>query len=192
MKHFIKNAGWLLFVGFMFGCNTTTVEKPSSSTEKDWVKQFDEQLELNGHRNWILVVDKAFPQQPGMTIINTNEKLLPVLDAVLKKIGASTHVKPTIFNDAELSYLNDSLVPGVSNYKAELAKTLNGATIQPLLHDTVFVRMDAASKLFSVTVLKTEEVIPYSSVFLQLDCGYWSGEKEQQLRQLMKAQSNKQ
>jgi hypothetical protein len=54
------------------------------------------------------------------------------------------------------------------------------------LHDTVFVKMDAAAKLFSITVLKTEEVIPYSSVFIELDCAYWGGDKEQALRKLMK------
>lgn len=151
-----------------------------------WKEQFDEQLKLGGHRNWILVVDKAFPQQPGMHIINTGEKLLPVLESVLKEINASAHVRPIVYNDAELQFLTDSLAPGVSEYKANLKKTLGSLTSTALLHDTVFVRMDAASKLFSVTVLKTEEVIPYSSVFIQLDCAYWGGDKEKQLRQIMK------
>jgi hypothetical protein len=51
--------------------------------------------------------------------------------------------------------------------------------------------MDKAAKLFSITVLKTEEVIPYSSVFLELDCSYWGAEKEKKLRDLMKSVNNK-
>ncbi|WP_182953509.1 hypothetical protein [Pedobacter gandavensis] len=55
-----------------------------------------------------------------------------------------------------------------------------------LLHNEVFKKLDAESKLFKVLVIKTNEVIPYTSVFLQLDCGYWNGEKEQQLRDEMR------
>lgn len=172
-----------------FSCSP--VQNETKAVAQTWQQQFDEQLQLNGHRNWILVVDKAFPQQPGMNIINTSEKLLPVLDEVLKKIGSSTHVKPVIYNDAELQYLTDSLAPGVNLYKENLKKSLGRFTAQPVLHDTVFVKMDAASKLFSITVLKTEEVIPYSSVFIELDCAYWGGDKEKQLRDIMKSSNNK-
>ncbi len=166
-------------------------KQATNDNKENWQQQFDEQLQLSGHRNWILVVDKAFPQQPGMHIINTNEKLLPVLEAVLKKIDHSTHVKPVIYNDAELQFINDSLAPGVSSYKQQLKKVLNGAMVQSLLHDSIFVRMDKAARLFSITVLKTEEVIPYSSVFLELDCAYWGGDKERQLRAIMKSDNNK-
>jgi hypothetical protein len=47
--------------------------------------------------------------------------------------------------------------------------------------------LDAASKLFKVFILKTDEVIPYTSVFMQLDCGYWNTESEKHLRERMKA-----
>ena len=189
-KNLLIGCSFLLIIGFI-SCGSEIKQNNQPAETVGWQQQFDEQLQLNGHRNWILVVDKAFPQQPGMHIINTNEKLLPVLETVLKKIGASTHVKPTIYNDAELQFITDSLAPGADAYKQQLQKVLNGAHTQPLLHDTVFVRMDKAAKLFSITVLKTEEVIPYSSVFLELDCAYWSGEKEKILRDKMKSVTNK-
>jgi hypothetical protein len=34
-------------------------------------------------------------------------------------------------------------------------------------------------------VLKTRMTIPYTSVFLRLDCGYWSDEQEKRLREKM-------
>jgi len=176
----------LIFVLVALSCKQSINVKKES-----WQQQFDDQLQLSGHRNWILVVDKAFPQQPGMHMINTNEKLLPVLETVLIKINHSTHVKPVIYNDAELEFINDSMAPGVSSYKQQLKKVLNGAIVQSLLHDSVFIRMDKAARLFSITVLKTEEVIPYSSVFLELDCAYWSGDKERKLRSIMKSDNNK-
>jgi hypothetical protein len=54
------------------------------------------------------------------------------------------------------------------------------------MHDSVFVKIDQASRLFKVIILKTEETIPYSSVFIQLDCKYWSDENEKALRELMR------
>lgn len=164
--------------------------EPASATAGNWQKELDEQIQLNGHRNWILVVDKAFPQQPGMHIINTGQRLLPVLDTVMKKLDSASHVKPVIFNDAELQYINDSLAPGANAYKEQLNKLMAEKDMQPMLHDSVFVLMDKASKLFSITVLKTEEVIPYSSVFLQLDCRYWGPEKEKLLREKMRSSTN--
>lgn len=188
-KNILPFISIILLAYTFLSCAQNREEKPDF--EKTWQQQFDEQLALNGHRNWILVVDKAFPQQPGMHIINTNQKLLPVLSEVLKKIKNSSHVSPTVYNDAELQLLSDTLAPGVNEYKDQLQKTLNGIKATPLLHDSVFVKMDAAAKLFSITVLKTDEVIPYSSVFIELDCAYWNGEKEKQLREIMKSHSNK-
>ncbi|WP_449438014.1 hypothetical protein [Pedobacter steynii] len=57
-----------------------------------------------------------------------------------------------------------------------------------MLHDSVFRKLDTESKLFKVLVIKTNETIPYTSVFLQLDCAYWNGEKEKQLRDALSAQ----
>ncbi len=186
-----KTSCWIFVVMIsLIGCVNDTTIAPSVG-DPDWQEDFNEQLQLNGHRNWILVVDKAFPQQPVMKIINTGQGLLPVLEKVLEKIKSSTHVKPVIFNDAELQFISDSLAPGANQYKTALQKILTNYNTSPLMHDTVFVRMDAAAKLFTITVLKTEEVIPYSSVFIQLDCASWGGEQEKKLREIMKTSQTK-
>ena len=190
MKYSFFLAAELFLFCITLSCKQEIKESVNPFKES-WQQQFDEQLQLSGHRNWILVVDKAFPKQPGMQIIHTNQKLLPVLEEVLKKIQQSIHVKPIIYNDAELSYITDSMVKDVSQFKQQFKKIVGNATVQPLLHDSVFVRMDRASRLFSITVLKTEEIIPYSSVFLELDCAYWNGNKEHVLREKIKQLTNK-
>lgn len=160
----------------------------SSVEVKSWKEQLNAELPLLGHRNWILVVDKAFPAQtaPGIKIINTGESLQDALQYTLQKIDRSLHVKPIIYTDKELGFITPGMVPYIENYKKQLANNLKGIEPQTLLHDSVFVKIDKASKLFQIIVLKTEEVIPYSSVFIQLDCKYWSGEKEKTLRESMK------
>jgi hypothetical protein len=36
--------------------------------------------------------------------------------------------------------------------------------------------------MFSILIIKSTMTIPYTSVFIELDCGYWDGEREATLR----------
>lgn len=183
-----KNSLYFLFVILLLSSCDFFVPGKSTPVAKSWKEQLSDELPLLGHRNWILVVDKAFPAQTasGIQVINTGESLQSVLQFTLQKIDRSLHVKPIVYTDRELGFLTPQLVPRIENYKADLQKILKGAETQTLLHDSVFVKIDQASKLFRIIVLKTEETIPYSSVFLQLDCRYWLPENEKALRELMK------
>jgi hypothetical protein len=171
-------------------CSSCDFFVPSKSIpeEKGWKEQLNGELPLLGHRNWVLVVDKAFPAQTaaGIKVINTGESLQNVLQFTLQKIDRSLHVRPIVYTDKELGFITPALVPLINDYKKDLQKTLKGIEPQTILHDSVFVKIDQASKLFKIIVLKTEETIPYSSVFIQLDCRYWSTENEKALRELMK------
>jgi hypothetical protein len=154
----------------------------------DWRSAVRVQLPLLGHRNWILVVDKAFPAQnsPGIETINTDVGLIDVLKFALQQIDSSTHVKPIIYCDKELGYITAAQVENIDAFRKELGGALGGNQPQVIPHDSVFVKINEAAKLFKILVLKTNETIPYSSVFIQLDCRYWSGEKEAALRESMK------
>jgi len=169
--------------------NACTPKSPESTTTANavWKSKFNEELPLLGHRNWVLVVDKAYPMQSsaGMEVINTNENLIPVLEYVLKQVKSSSHVSPIIYTDQELNFIHDNLAPGVDSFRSSLMKTLNGAQVQTLLHENVFSKLDESAKLFKVVVLKTECTLPYSSVFIQFDCAYWSADKEAALRKAM-------
>lgn len=150
----------------------------------NWKKQFQEVLPMLGHRNWILVVDKAYPLQSaeGINTIYTAEELLPVLKHVLKSIQRERHTKPVIYTDKELLFMRDDLSKGVDSFKSNLSQLLSKQDMQCIPHEEVFAKLDAASKLFNVVVLKTDCLMPYTSVFIELDCGYWSADKEKTLR----------
>jgi D-ribose pyranose/furanose isomerase RbsD len=171
----------------MQGCNSSTTEtKATKSIE--WKTEFQSRLSAFGHRNWILIVDKAFPMQngSGITYINSNEKLLPVLTYSLGEIKNAEHVKPIIYQDKELSFITEEQSKGIGELRASLKKVFGEQKVQQIMHDSIFLKMDEAAKLFNVLVIKTNETIPYSSVFLQLDCAYWNAEKEAMLRLNMK------
>lgn len=156
-----------------------------------WKNKFNETLSLLGHRNWIVVADKAYPQQigEGVLTIDTNENLDTVLDYVLGKVQEAPHVKPIVYTDLELKYMDDQLMPGSEHLRDTIYRTINKyveGNLNCLHHNKeLFPKFENVSKQFSILVLKTNCTIPYSSVFLELDCGYWNNEKERLLRAKM-------
>lgn len=157
------------------------------SPEETWQEEVKKKLNLMGHRNWVLVVDKAFPEQssPGMTYLYVDQDLIPTLKEVLNMMAAGGHVRPVIYRDLELNYLTDNKVPGIESFRAKSDSLLSGTPIQSMLHEQVFSLLDESSSLFTTLVIKTSCTLPYTSVFLQLDCAYWGPEDEKALRERM-------
>ncbi len=170
-----------LLAGLTFSCNPT---EESSEQRKDWQDILETDLHLLGHRNWILVVDKAFPEQssPGMKYLYVEEDLLPTLSYVLEQVDGSSHVRPVIYRDKELGYISNDQVPGIEAFRTQSHAVLDGRNVNTLLHDEVFQMLDESSSLFRTLVIKTNCTLPYTSVFLQLDCAYWGPENEKILR----------
>ena len=150
----------------------------------NWRTRLHDELPLLGHRNWIAVVDSAYPLQTsaGIETIETDSEQLDVVSAVLGELGKVKHVRPVIFTDAELKAVPETDAAGVSAYRDALIKVLGARDAQSLPHEQIIAKLDEAGRTFHVLVLKTNLTIPYTSVFLRLDCGYWSDEQEQRLR----------
>jgi hypothetical protein len=54
--------------------------------------------------------------------------------------------------------------------------------VQSRRHEALISDIEEAGKTFHVLVLKTNMTIPYTSLFIRLDCKYWSAEQEKNLR----------
>jgi D-ribose pyranose/furanose isomerase RbsD len=158
-----------------------------ASVPADWQSKVNESLPLLGHRNWILVVDSAYPLQssPGVETIETNASHFDVLRYVLGAVNNSIHVRPLLSMDSELPFVSDEDAPGVSAYRTQIAQVLSDYQIQSIPHEKVISQIDETSKEFHVLVLKTTMTIPYSSVFIRLDCKYWSADAEKRMRARM-------
>jgi hypothetical protein len=154
-----------------------------------WREKVAEAMPLLGHRNWILIVDSAYPLQssPGVETIETGASQLEVLRHVLASIDRSIHVRPDIMMDAELPFVPEGDAPGVAAYRAEIADLLRSYPVESLPHDGIIANIEEASRHFSVLVLKTNMAVPYTSVFIRLDCKYWSADAEKRLRARMAA-----
>lgn len=155
--------------------------------QASWQNRVSQSMPLLGHRNWILIVDSAYPLQssPGVETIDTNASHFDVLRYVLGAINNSIHVRPLIYMDKELPFVSDNDAPGASAYRTQVAQILSDYTIESMLHERVIAQVDETSKQFHVLVLKTKMTIPYSSVFIRLDCKYWSADAEKRMRARM-------
>lgn len=168
-------------------CLLATIAHAATAGATDWKQQLAQAMPLLGHRNWILVVDSAYPLQtsPGVETVETNADQLYVVRTVLDAIGKSIQVRPVITMDAELPFLNDEDAPGVSEYRTKIGELLDGLDVQSLRHDKIISDIDEAGKTFHILVLKTNMTIPYTSVFIRLDCKYWGDDAEKRLRERM-------
>jgi hypothetical protein len=150
----------------------------------DWRRLLRERLASYGHRNWIVVADSAYPAQSstGIETVATACGQTEALSAVLEEIAAAGHVRAAIYTDRELTAVPETDAPGVQAYRDRLRELLSSRQVRELPHEQIIAMLDEAGRSFRILILKTTMKIPYTSVFLQLECGYWSEEAERRLR----------
>ncbi len=161
----------------------------TSQSSADWKSEVAGELPLLGHRNWVLIVDAAYPLQSSSSIntIVADEDIVQVAQEVLRQIEAAPHIKPIVYQDREFAYMRNEWSDGCQELRASLNRVVEPYNPQVILHDDIFGKLDAASQLFNVMVIKTACTVPYSSIFIELDCGYWQADYEEALRHSMTA-----
>lgn len=140
-----------------------------------------------GHRNWIVVADSAYPLQisAGVETITVNADQLTVVREVLAALAKAKHVRPHIYVDSEMDFVSSKNAPGITSYKKNLTGLLKGKSVDKMLHEQIIAKLDEAGKTFKVLLIKTPLTVPYTSVFFQLECGYWSDAAEKEMRAAM-------
>jgi len=184
MRKIIQGILVILLLMIAGACQQAGTTRNKSGESSQWEVLMKQQLPLLGHRNWILIVDKAYPapNNKDITVINTGESMINVVKTVDSMLGMQPHIRPIIYQDEEFQHLDEELVAGISGYRKEIEQVWGKRQIQQIPHGEIFKKIDGASRLFKVVVLKTESLLPYTSVFMELDCRYWNAEKEEILR----------
>lgn len=174
---------------FSFAALLLMTSLAASAQQPDWQARLTQVLPLLGHRNWIMIVDSAYPLQssPGVETLETNSDQMEVIRKVLGAIDSSIHVRPIVYMDAELPFVTEKDAPGVTAYREGIKTALAGQKITSLPHEEIIAKVDEVGKTFHIVVLKTTMAVPYTSVFLQLNAKYWSDDAEARLRKAMSA-----
>jgi hypothetical protein len=156
----------------------------SHRTSAEWQKTFEERLQLYGHRNWIIVADAAFPaySQSGIEAIVADRDLPAVLHYVARAISSCRHVRANVFLDQELHFIQEDDYPGVADIRDEIARTFDQARLSSIPHAQVLSDIHEVAKTFRILLIKTKSTIPYTSVYMRLDCGYMTDEVDHQIR----------
>src|SRR5438105_2475520 len=100
---------------------------PSQPAAAGWKQTLEQRIPLYGHRNWIVIADSAYPAQSseGIETVVATADQLEVLKQVLAILSASKHVKPIVYTDNELNFIQDEDAPGVGKYRTQLAGLLH-------------------------------------------------------------------
>jgi hypothetical protein len=157
----------------------------------NWKDILKDRLPLYGHRNWLVIADSAYPAQSKQAIetMVVDEEQVAVLEQTLAILGGCKHIQPNIYTDKELNFVNDDDAPGISSYRQELGALLKGHEVRTLAHEEIISTLDRVGEKFRVLLIKTNMRIPYTSVFLELECGYWNGDAEKRLRISMRSKT---
>ncbi|MHC4280762.1 MAG: RbsD/FucU domain-containing protein [Planctomycetota bacterium] len=175
----------LLIFGALIVCMSCGCQKVDSWR---WERKLSKELKLMGHRNWIVVADSAYPAQnrAGIETIVAGSTQLEAVKKVLTATDEAKHVQAKIYLDKELESVADADAPGIHIYREELKKLLTGREAVPIEHEELIARLDEAAKVFKVLIIKTDMIMPYTTVFFELDCGYWNADAEKRLRKNMR------
>lgn len=177
----------LLFALLALSALSAGWQNARASDAPVWQQIVADRAKLYGHRNWIVIADSAYPAQSrdGIETITTDAGQIEVLREVLSILDGLKHMRPVVFTGAELAHVSEQDAPGIAAYRKDLAEVLGRRPVNVLPHEKIIAKLDQAGAAFKVLILKTNLVLPYTSVFLELDCGYWNNDAERRLRKAL-------
>jgi D-ribose pyranose/furanose isomerase RbsD len=173
----------LVFVPILSGCGLM----PQPAGWRDQLAMHTSQL---GYRNWIVIAEASFPahSRPGVRQVNANEEIPVVLDEVLRALERTEHVTPRIFVSREMRALENDYAPGIDEFRKRLKTAMHAHETTELEHQSLLTLMEDSNKSFEVLVIRTPTALPYTSVFMELQPGYWNAESESALRDKLERQ----
>lgn len=153
-----------------------------------WKSQIRKELPRLGRSNWIVIGDASFPEhsRPGLRMIVTDGHIPDILNFVLKEMGRTEFVSKRLFSAQELGRVGNDDAPGVDEYRKSLNYVLNGREIHRVQQRTLDILMEDSRERFVTLVIKSVTDLPYTSIYLELDTGYWSADAEADLRKRIK------
>lgn len=152
---------------------------------RDWKGSVDQQVSQLGYRNWIVVSEASFPahSRPGMRQVISDTEVPEVVDYVLNALEKTQHVRPQIHLTREMRSVENDFAPGIDSMRERIRASLHGHEPTELDQQSLITLLEAANQSYDVLVIRTPTALPYTSVFLELQPGYWDAESEDRLRE---------
>lgn len=153
--------------------------------EPAWQTAVRQQTQQLGYRNWIVVTEASFPahSRPGIKQVNASVEVPEAVDYVLQALELTEHVRPTVYLTRELRAVENDFAPGIDEFRERIRASLHGHEATELDQQSLLTLLEDANRSFDVLVVRTPTALPYTSVFLELQPGYWDAESEARLRE---------
>ncbi|MBK1834127.1 RbsD/FucU domain-containing protein [Roseibacillus ishigakijimensis] len=173
----------LLVTFALTSCSLFNRPAPAPELDPGLVRE----IQALGNRNWIVIADESFPlhTRRGVRTLLVNKEIPEVLGGVLDVLDNQQHVTPVFYRSQELTFVENDNAPGIDAYRVALNGALRGHAMRDFPYRYLSAILEDDSKTFAVLVIKTQTALPYSSIFIELDSGYWDQRAEQGLRQKM-------
>lgn len=151
----------------------------------DWKGSATRQVGQLGYRNWIVIAEASFPahSRTGIRQVIADAEIPEVVDYVLNAIEQNQHVRPRIYLTREVRAVENDFAPGIDELRQQIAVSLHSHEPTELDQQSLITLLESANQSFDVLVIRTTTALPYSSVFMELQPGYWDAESEDRLRQ---------
>ena len=153
--------------------------------DSTWKAAVASQVGQLGYRNWIVVAEASLPAQnrSGIRQVTADVDIPEALDFVLDTLAQTQHVRPQIYLTRELRSLENDFAPGIEEHRKQLQVALHSHETTELEQQSLLTLLEDANRSFDVLVIRTPTALPYTSVFLELQPGYWDAESEARLRE---------
>ncbi len=154
------------------------------TTDQSWRAEVNRQAGQLGYRNWIVIAEASFPahSRPGIRQVNASVDVPEALDYVLKTLEQTENVRPQVYVTREMRSVENDFAPGMDDHRKRLIASLHGHETTELDQQSLLTLLEDANRSFDVLVIRTTSALPYSSVFLELQPGYWDIDSETRLR----------
>lgn len=152
--------------------------------DSSWQSAVNRQAGQLGYRNWIVIAEASFPahSRPGVRQVNASVGIPETLDYVLNTLEQTENVRPQIYLTRELRSVENDFAPGIDELSKRIKSALHGHEATELDQQSLLTLLEDANRSFDVLVIRTSTALPYSSVFIELQPGYWDVDSETRLR----------
>jgi L-fucose mutarotase/ribose pyranase (RbsD/FucU family) len=153
--------------------------------ENSWRGAVDSQAAQLGYRNWIVIAEASFPahNRPGVRQVSAPVEIPEALDYVLHALEQTENVRPQVYLTREVRAVENDFAPGIDEIRKRIQSALHGHEATELDQQSLLTLLEDANRSFDVLVIRTQSALPYTSVFLELQPGYWDEASETRLRE---------
>ncbi len=147
--------------------------------------QIAPELTRLGARNWIVIADPTLPvlAGAGVQVLPVEANNADTLREVLDQLELQAALVPRLWLSRELTAIPENRAPGIRRYTREMKNLIRGRFHYYIDQRFIDMQLAQAAAHYRVLYLKTNTHLPYSSIAIELDSGYWNSDAEAEIRQ---------